>query len=204
MNKLEQKRAERKQKILSEAKRLILERGISDRLMSEIALRSEISRKRLYDYYNNIDEILYDIMESVLENSYLARIADAPEHDSPENIIRYSILKFKDLSDEVHDDLLFLSLYGVYRATNKKAGGKQNRAQILLFEKQIRQGREKGVFRTDKPLEELTAGVSHILASYTSYSETLSAEGRDQMLGEELLNRLADMILAYLKNACNP
>ena len=203
MNKLEQKRAERKQKILSEAKRLILERGISDGLMSEIAPRAGISRQRLYVYYNNIDEILYDIMESVLENSYLTRIADAPEHDLPENIIRYSILKFQDISAEAHDDLLFLSLYGVYRATNKKAGEAHPAAQVLLFEKQIRQGRENGTFRTDKSLEELTAGVSHILAAYTSYSETLSLESRDQMLGEELLNRLADMILAYLKNAYN-
>lgn len=200
MNKLEQKRAERKQKILSETKKLILERGISDGLMSEIAPRAGISRQRLYVYYKNIDEILYDIMENVLENSYLARIADAPEIGTPETIIRYSILTFKDLSDEVHDDLLFLSLYAVYRATNKKAGGRYPAAQVLLFEKQIRQGRQSGVFRTDKSLEELTAGVSHILAAYTSYSETLSLESRDQMLSEELLNRLADMVLAYLKN----
>ena len=55
MNKFEQQRAERTQKILTEAKKLILSRGISDGLMSEIAARAGISRQRLYAYYQNID-----------------------------------------------------------------------------------------------------------------------------------------------------
>lgn len=195
---MEQKRAARKQRILSEAKKLFLERGISDGLMSEIALRSGISRQRLYVYYNNLDEILSDLVADVVAHSYLARIAAAPETDSPETIIRYSILSFKNLSEEVHDDLLFLSLYAVYSSTNHKTGGPH--ASILLFEKQITAGRERGIFRTDKPIGELTAAVSHLLAGYSFYSETLSPEGRAQMLGEELLGRLADMILAYLRN----
>ena len=177
----------------------MLERGISDRLMSEIATRVGISRQQLYAYYNNIDEIVADVMQGVLENSYLARIAEAPETDSPENIIRYSILTFRSLSEEVHDDLLFLSLYTVYAATHKLSA-KHKGSGVLLFEKQILQGQESGIFRTDKPLGELTTAVSHILASYTSYSETLSPKGRDQMLSEELLNRLADMVLSYLRN----
>lgn len=201
MNKLEQKRNDRKEKIISEAKKLILQRGISDGLMSEIAPLAGISRQRLYVYYKNIDEILTDIMENVVKNSCLARIADAPEHDTPENIIRYSILAFQDLSEEVHDDLLFLLLYNVYCATNKKAGFGHSRAQVLLFEKQIRQGQKEGVFRTDKPLNELTATVSHLLAGYTSYSETLSEQSRAQMLSDELLHLLADMVLNYLRSA---
>lgn len=199
MNKFEIKRTERRAQILAEAKRLMLERGISDRLMSEIATRVGISRQQLYAYYNNVDEIVADVMQGVLENSYLTRIAEASETDSPENIIRYSILTFRSLSEEVHDDLLFLSLYAVYAATHKLSA-KHGGANILLFEKQILQGQESGIFRTDKPLGELTTAVSHILASYTSYSETLSPKGRDQMLSEELLNRLADMVLSYLRN----
>lgn len=198
MNKLEQKRAERKQRILSEAKKLFLERGISDGLMSEIALRAGISRQRLYVYYNNLDEILSDLVAEVVAHSYLARIADAPECDSPDNIIRYSILSFKNLSEEVHDDLLFLTLYSVYATTNNKKG--RTYAPFLLFEKQIRAGQESGLFRRDKPLEELTAAVSHILSSYTFYCETLPHKGRDQMLSDELLSRLADMVIFYLKN----
>ena len=199
MNKFEIKRTERRAQILAEAKRLMLERGISDRLMSEIATRVGISRQQLYAYYNNIDEIVADVMQGVLENSYLARIAEAPETDSPENIIRYSILTFRSLSEEVHDDLFFLCLYTVYAATHKLSA-KYKGSGVLLFEKQILQGQESGIFRTDKPLGELTTAVSHILASYTSYSETLSSEGREQMLSEELLNRLADMVLSYLRN----
>lgn len=199
MNKFEIKRTERRAQILAEAKRLMLERGISDRLMSEIATRVGISRQQLYAYYNNVDEIVADVMQGVLENSYLARIAEASETDSPENIIRYSILTFRSLSEEVHDDLLFLSLYTVYAATHKLSA-KHKGSGVLLFEKQILQGQKSGIFRTDKPLGELTTAVSHILASYTSYSETLSPEGREQMLSEELLNRLADMVLSYLRN----
>ncbi len=201
MNKLEQKRADRKERIISEAKKLILQRGISDGLMSEIAPLAGISRQRLYVYYKNIDEILADIMESIVENSCLVRIADAPEYDTPENIIRYSILAFKDLSEEVHDDLLFLLLYNVYCATNKKACPRHNHPQVLLFEKQILQGQKEGVFRTDKSLHELTAAVSHLLAGYTSYSETLSEQSRAQMLSDELLHLLADMVLNYLRSA---
>lgn len=203
MNKFQQRRAERRGKIVAEAKKLILERGISDGLMSELAPLAGISRQQLYSYYKNTDALLGDIMGSVQENSYLIRIADAPDVDSPENIIRYSILSFKNLSEEAHDDLLFLLLYGVYRATNKDADKFNSRAQVMLFEKQILQGQQAGIFRTDKPLEELTAAVSHILAGYTSYSETLSEEGRRQMLSDELLNLLADMVLAYLKGKCN-
>ena len=47
MNKLEQKRAARKEKILTEAKRLVLERGIYEALMTELAVRAGISRQRL-------------------------------------------------------------------------------------------------------------------------------------------------------------
>ncbi len=199
MNKFEQQRAARKQKILSEAKKLILTRGISDGLMSEIAQRAGISRQRLYAYYQNIDDILDGIMEEVIAHSYLARIADAPEADAPDGIIRYSILSFRRLSDEAHDDLLFLSLYGVYAATN--AAKTHARAQIKLFEKQIERGRETGLFRTDKPTDELTAAVTYLLAGYTSYIETLSPEGKALMLSDEMLHRLADMVLAYLKNS---
>ena len=66
MNKFEEKRSARKVQILAEAKKLMLERGISDRLMSEIATRVGISRQQLYAYYNNVDEIVADVMQGVL------------------------------------------------------------------------------------------------------------------------------------------
>ena len=204
MNKFEQQRAERKKIILTEAKKLVLERGIYDGVMSELAVRAGFSRQRLYAYYKNIDEVLADIMEELVEKSYLARIADAAEMDTPENLIRYAILAFKDLSPEVHDDLLFMNLYSVYLATNQRDGSERRPARILLFERQIVRGQEAGVFRTDKPLEELTATVSILLAGYTFHCETLSESARARMLGEEMLHRLADMVLAYLKGSPTP
>ena len=204
MNKFEQQRAERKRIILTEAKKLVLERGIYDGVMSELAVRAGFSRQRLYAYYKNIDEVLSDIMEELVEKSYLARIADAAEVDTPENLIRYAILAFKDLSPEVHDDLLFMNLYSVYLATNQRDGSARRPARILLFERQIVRGQEAGVFRTDKPLEELTATVSILLAGYTFHCETLSESARARMLGEEMLHRLADMVLAYLKGSPTP
>ncbi len=204
MNKFEQQRAERKRIILTEAKKLVLERGIYDGVMSELAVRAGFSRQRLYAYYKNIDEVLADIMEELVEKSYLARIADAAEVDTPENLIRYAILAFKDLSPEVHDDLLFMNLYSVYLATNQRDGSERRPARILLFERQIVRGQEAGVFRTDKPLEELTATVSILLAGYTFHCETLSESARARMLGEEMLHRLADMVLAYLKGSPTP
>ena len=204
MNKFEQQRAERKKIILTEAKKLVLERGIYDGVMSELAVRAGFSRQRLYAYYKNIDEVLSDIMEELVEKSYLARIADAAEMGSPETLIRYAILAFKDLSPEVHDDLLFMNLYSVYLATNQRDGSERRPARILLFERQIVRGQEAGVFRTDKPLEELTATVSILLAGYTFHCETLSEDARARMLGEEMLHRLADMVLAYLKGSPTP
>ena len=204
MNKFEQQRAERKKIILTEAKKLVLERGIYDGVMSELAVRAGFSRQRLYAYYKNIDEVLADIMEELVEKSYLARIADAAEMGSPETLIRYAILAFKDLSPEVHDDLLFMNLYSVYLATNQRDGSERRPARILLFERQIVRGQEAGVFRTDKPLEELTATVSILLAGYTFHCETLSENARARMLGEEMLHRLADMVLAYLKGSPTP
>ena len=204
MNKFEQQRAERKRIILTEAKKLVLERGIYDGVMSELAVRAGFSRQRLYAYYKNIDEVLADIMEELVEKSYLARIADAAEMGTPETLIRYAILAFKDLSPEVHDDLLFMNLYSVYLATNQRDGSERRPARILLFERQIVRGQEAGVFRTDKPLEELTATVSILLAGYTFHCETLSESARARMLGEEMLHRLADMVLAYLKGSPTP
>ena len=173
-------------------------------VMSELAVRAGFSRQRLYAYYKNIDEVLADIMEELVEKSYLARIADAAEVDTPENLIRYAILAFKDLSPEVHDDLLFMNLYSVYLATNQRDGSERRPARILLFERQIVRGQEAGVFRTDKPLEELTATVSILLAGYTFHCETLSEDARARMLGEEMLHRLADMVLGYLKGSPRP
>lgn len=73
MNKYQAIHTERKDNILAEAKKLILERGISDRLMSEIALRAGISRQRLYLYYSNIDEILSDLIVFYLSTIFLMR-----------------------------------------------------------------------------------------------------------------------------------
>ena len=204
MNKFEQQRAERKKIILTEAKKLVLERGIYDGAMSELSVRAGFSRQRLYAYYKNLDEVLADIMEELVEKSYLARIADAAEMGSPETLIRYAILAFKDLSPEVHDDLLFMNLYSVYLATNQRDGSERRPARILLFERQIVRGQETGIFRSDKPLEELTATVSVLLAGYTFHCETLSENARARMLGEEMLHRLADMVLAYLKGSPTP
>ena len=64
--------------------------------------------------------------------------------------------------------------------------------------RQIVRGQEAGVFRTDRPLEELTATVSVLLAGYTFHCETLSEDARARMLGEEMLHRLADMVLGVL------
>ena len=172
--------------------------------MSELAVRAGISRQQLYNYYKNLDEVLSGIMEELVAHSYLARIADAAEVDTPENLIRYAILAFKDLSPEVHEDLLFMNLYSVHLATAPSSGEKHRTARILLFEKQIVRGQETGIFRTDKPLEELTATVSVLLAGYTFHCETLSENARARMLGEEMLHRLADMVLAYLKGSPTP
>lgn len=199
MNKLEQKRIERKKIIIREAKKLILERGISDGLMSELAVRSGISRQRLYVYYENIDDVLYDIMESVYEHSHFDHL-QTMNCAAPDMVIRYSILMFPKISEEAHDDLLFLSLYGVYLATNKKEGVKRNTRRIILFEKQIREGQEQGLFRADHPLEYLSAVVTNMLTGFLYHSETLPAEGRNTMLAEEVLGCLADMVLGYLNN----
>lgn len=204
MNKFEEKRAERRKIILTEAKKLVLERGIYDGAMSELAVRAGISRQQLYNYYKNLDEVLEGIMEELVAHSYLARIADAAEVDAPENLIRYAILAFKDLSPEVHEDLLFMNLYSVHLATAPSSGEKHRPARILLFERQIVRGQEMGIFRSDRPLEELTATVSVLLAGYTFHCETLSENARARMLGEEMLHRLADMVLAYLKGSPTP
>ena len=204
MNKFEEKRAERRKIILTEAKKLVLERGIYDGAMSELAVRAGISRQQLYNYYKNLDEVLSGIMEELVAHSYLARIADAAEVDTPENLIRYAILAFKDLSPEVHEDLLFMNLYSVHLATAPSVHAERRPARILLFERQIVRGQETGIFRSDKPLEELTATVSVLLAGYTFHCETLSEGARARMLGEEMLHRLADMVLAYLKGSPTP
>ena len=74
MNKFEEKRAERRKIILTEAKKLVLERGIYDGAMSELAVRAGISRQQLYNYYKNLDEVLEGIMGELVAHSYLARI----------------------------------------------------------------------------------------------------------------------------------
>ena len=66
MNKFEEKRAERRKIILTEAKKLVLERGIYDGAMSELAVRAGISRQQLYNYYKNLDEVLEGIMEELV------------------------------------------------------------------------------------------------------------------------------------------
>ena len=200
MNKLEEKRAERKKIILQEAKKIILKRGINDALMTDIATASGISRQRLYVYYSNIDEIIYDIMEDICTNSYLTRLAETKQ-ESPLTVIKYSIWFFKDLSEEAHDDLLFLNLYGVYCATNSDKAKESFHPNLLLFEKQIREGQQQGLFRNDVSVEELSQAVTVYLTGYLYRCESLSDDDRNRMLDEEHLVYLADMILDYLTGA---
>lgn len=200
MNKLEEKRLSRKNKILTEAKKLILERGINEWLMSEIAKASGISRQRLYVYYSNIDEILYDIMEKICTDSFLDRLTKTTV-DDPVAVIKYAILSFPSLSDDAHDDLLFLSLYDVYAATHINSERKVYKAGIFLFEKQIADGQNRGQFRRDQTVAELSSTVTILLTGYLYRLETLSKESRAKMLSEELLTQIADMILSYLQGS---
>ena len=78
-----------------------------------------------------------------------------------------------------------MNLYSVHLATAPSVHAERRPARILLFERQIVRGQEMGIFRSDRPLEELTATVSVLLAGYTFHCETLSEDARARMLGRE-------------------
>lgn len=198
MNKYEVLRKERTEKILSEAKQLILRRGIYDGIMSDLAPRAGISRQRLYLYYKGIDEVMYDIVEQVYNGSHLDMLR-TEDRGAPDTIIHYSILAIPYLPETMYENLIFLSMYSVYLNANKNADIKRNTRSLMLFEKQIRDGREQGIFRTDLSVEQCCAVATNLITGYLYQGEMLTPQTRSLMQGEELLTLFGDMILAFLK-----
>ena len=58
----------RRQQILAIARTLIVEKGIANTTMQEIAIAAEIGRKTLYRYFANMEQIAQEIMASLINS----------------------------------------------------------------------------------------------------------------------------------------
>lgn len=108
-NKYEIAREERRQQILTQAKKLFLQRGLTDVGMRDIASSCSISRQTLYKYFNGIDAIIFSIQEQIIHQFSLHNEKD----------LQSTLTHLFKYYQENTDDFLFISLFDVYVHTHQ-------------------------------------------------------------------------------------
>ena len=169
MSKYEIMRKERREEIVNAAKELICRKGFGDATMKEISEIVGISRNTLYKYYPNMDSLAYEIVGSIMDRLKQMFISSPlPEGDSVE-VINYIVNAFFDYAENNSEDILYISLFDVHCSSKEndddplyseyKKG--LNSAKQLSIDMFILSGQQEGTIRSDVPMEEIRAIISH-------------------------------------------
>lgn len=204
-NKLVQKRETRRRIILDAAKQIVLEKGISDSLISAIAKRSDISRQRMYSYFLNTDEILGEIHMEIMVRIGETAYAHSMDSLSPRQSINERLDSFIALSQAYHDDIIYLSMYDAYITINKPTleGTKRQDASMdfSIFRDMIQRGQTMGDFRIDYTCNELEYIVRQLVIGIWFRDASLSMDKKNSLLTDDRVTRhIKDAIFNFLED----
>ena len=155
----QQRHLETDAKILSSAKKLLLDKGFGGVTMDEVAKDSGISRQRLYCYYHNLDEIAYRIQTADMSAfvDYVHTSLTASKGQKPEERIKRLLRSLFAYERTASEDFLFTSDFDTYyrhkRVDEKLRSDYEKTYQNLSFFESVssffEEGKKLGEFRQD-------------------------------------------------------
>ncbi len=204
----EQMRRKRRTEILDEAREMILNQGISDFNIQQLARNLDISTVTLYKYFKNSDDIMIAIKEQIVHNNmnqadFLpSSISDTSGLDSFLLLLR----NFYAKALSQRDDVTLLLLFNVHMRSNPSAEKQDSSFQTLFdkFEDKMRDmlGRavEDGSVKPGLDIDEAIQFISRMNLSMLNYIGLLSTEdyAKEQAALQKQIGQLIHMFSLYL------
>lgn len=204
----EQMRRKRRTEILDEAREMILNQGISDFNIQQLARNLDISTVTLYKYFKNSDDIMIAIKEQIVHNNmnqadFLpSSISDTSGLDSFLLLLR----NFYAKALSQRDDVTLLLLFNVHMRSNPSAEKQDSSFQTLFnkFEDKMRDmlGRavEDGSVKPGLDIDEAIQFISRMNLSMLNYIGLLSAEdyAKEESALQKQISQLIHMFSLYL------
>ncbi|MCE3258961.1 MAG: hypothetical protein K0S12_602 [Bacteroidetes bacterium] len=137
-----------KDKILKGAEELFFRYGIKNITMDEIARHLGISKKTIYQYFKDKDEMVHSLMIQKIEED---KIIFTKTHEESENVVveMFSVMKnIREILNNVNP-ILFHELHKFYPATWKVYDNFKNGFVLDNIEKSLLKGQQQGLVRTD-------------------------------------------------------
>ena len=139
-----------KAKLVDVARQLFAKMGVENTTMNDIALASKKGRRTLYTYFKSKEDIYMAVVESELDmlSDMMKRVAE--KNISPDEKMIEMIYTRLDAVKEVvfRNGTLRANFFrDIWRV--EKVRKRFDAKEILLFKDVLREGVEKGVFRTD-------------------------------------------------------
>ena len=156
-SRIERKKEDTKQKIISTAMRLFKEQGLDETTMEQIAEVTDIAKGTLYNYFPVKEAIISEYIERVSKERNAARILSLPGLGDTRSRLKRSL---SELMDWVIDQNVLFEKYFTYQVQNMiSLHSDQGRASgfKLLGTEIIRLGQQSGEIRQDLPSEMVIA-----------------------------------------------
>jgi len=199
----EREREQRKSHILDTARTLLLEKGLSATSINQIAKRSELSVGAIYFYFKDKEELFAALQ---LEGLDLLRqtIGKAVKKGiSPEEKIRSIAMAYLQFSEKHKNyfDIInyFLTSPGtVFSPDLKSEIDSHGNASIFMLTEAVREGVEKGMFKTVDPRRQaiiLWSAFNGVI-QLKKLEKTILAQDEYHSLYTEALDRFLDGLRA--------
>lgn len=201
------KRAEiTKRKILETAELVFAEKGLYGSRVDEIAERAEVNKRMLYAHFGSKEQLYVAVLEEVY--SRLARWEDpllsTRELDCEEAIHRIIRRSFEFLyRNPTFVKLVMWENLNEARYLEQSSVPNERGASLGLLRGSLRQGIEKGIFRSDIDLDEMVLSINQFCFSYFSnihtFGQIMQIDFGKKEEAEKRADHVADMIFKYLK-----
>ena len=195
-SRIERKKEDTKQKIISTAMRLFKEQGLDETTMEQIAEVTDIAKGTLYNYFPVKEAIISEYIERVSKERNAARIQSLPGLGDTRSRLKRSL---SELMDWVMDQNVLFEKYFTYQIQNM-ISLRPNQGIASGFQKLgteiIRLGQESGEIRNDLPFDTLIAlfEFAFIKIAQRYYQDPGSFNAA------EVIGQYVDLFLSAVKN----
>ncbi len=197
-------------RILDSAEGLLLAEGFSRVTMSEIARTAGLSRQRVYMYFTNIDQIIYEIQINNMNSfiSALAKVLAKPMDSAADSLLKLVDAVFA--YEEKHSsDFIFTNEFDAfYRQRRADPALQQRYAQTYgqnelssRFYLMLKQGQQTGEFRTGfEPDQALVFwyNITQLICERIALFR-VNGEGHTASEKQKMIAVYKDALLRYLK-----
>jgi len=137
-----------KEKILRGSEELFFKYGIKNITMDEIAKHLGMSKKTIYQYFKDKDEMVHSLMIQKIEED---KIIFTKTHEESENVVVEVFAIMKNLRDILSNvnPILFHELHKFYPNTWKVYENFKNDFVLENIEKSLKKGQAQGLVRMD-------------------------------------------------------